>query len=277
MSLSSIAVAYYLLLSLFPMLLIVGNILPYFNLNTGVITRFLNAHLPEQLASSMDAIVHSVLSQPNTGLLSISVVFALWTFSRAISALQMAFNKGYEVSEHRDFVMARVFGIIAGLVLLLFLYVAVGLATFGEMGLERLQSVVHMNEALYHTLHNMTVPAVAIATFLVLGVLYFILPNVQIGKIRHVLPGTIFSTFVLVFLTNIIAKIISRALANLQDFKVVGTLAVFVLMLWFIFLARVLILGAIFNAVYQRHQTGEIKPRRGDIVQLLADRRKKEG
>ncbi|PWR31016.1 ribonuclease BN, partial [Listeria monocytogenes] len=78
--------------------------------------------------------------------------------------------------------------------------------------------------------------------------LYFILPNVKIRKLRYTMPGTIFSTFVLVFLTNWIAKYVSFALQRLDDLKLIGSLVVFALMIWFIFIARVLIIGAILNA-----------------------------
>lgn len=274
MNLSSIAVAYYLLLSLFPIMLIVANSLPYFNINTTEVMSFLRHNLPEQLYMTASPIVHSIFSQPNTGLFSVSIVVALWTFARALSFLQMAMNKAYGVSEHRDFIISRLFGIIAGFVILLFLYFAIALAAFGQMIIEQLQHLIHMNEAIYHALHNMTVPAIAISSFLALGLLYFILPNVKIKKIRYVLPGTFFSTFVLVFLTNFFGKYVSRALQNLEDFKIVGSLVIFALMIWFIFISRVLIIGSILNAVYQKRHSNQIETRRGEIVEFIKDIRK---
>ncbi len=105
----------------------------------------------------------------------------------------------------------------------------------------------------------MTLPAIAVATFLALMMLYFILPNVKIRKLRYTMPGTIFSTFVLVFLTNWIAKYVSFALQRLDDLKLIGSLVVFALMIWFIFIARVLIIGAILNAVYQKQKLVRLK------------------
>ena len=40
-------------------------------------------------------------------------------------------------------------------------------------------------------------------------------------------------------------------------------------MLWFIFLARILILGAVFNATYQELRQGELKSRRGDVITII--------
>ncbi len=274
MSLSSIAVAYYLLLSLFPLLLIIGNALPFFHINIDTVLNFLNENVPEQLYDGLAPVVRNVLSTTNTSLLWLSIIAGLWTFSRALSALQMSMNKAYEVYDHRDFIVSRIVGLVSGFAIFLFLYFSIALSTFGQLILERVHSWLDFDKRLYDTLHSMTLPVVALTTFLSLMLLYFILPNVKIRKIRYIMPGTIFSTFVLVFLTNLIAKYVSFALNRLNDLKLVGSLVIFALMIWFIFIARVLILGAIFNAVYQKMKLGKIETRRGEIVEFIKDIRK---
>lgn len=274
MSLSSIAVAYYLLLAIFPLVLIVGNLLPFLQIDPAGLLHFLNANLPEQLYDGVEPVIRSLLGQRNTGLLSVSVIAGLWTFSRALSALQMSMNKAYEVFEHRNFIISRIIGLVSGFAILLFLYFAIVLSTFGQFILSSVHRLFPFDKNLYNTLHNMTLPTVAVAIFLSLMMLYFILPNVKIKKLRYTMPGTIFSTFVLVFLTNWVAKYVSFALSRLDDLKLIGSLVVFALMIWFIFIARVLIIGAILNAVYQKTKLGNIETRRGEIVEFIKDIRK---
>ena len=274
MSLSSIGVAYYLLLSLFPMLLIIGNALPFFHINVSTVLHFLEDNFPEQIYTVIGPVVKNILSNPNSSLLWISILVGLWTFSRSLSALQMAMNKAYEVSNHRDFIVSRVIGMISGLAIFLFLYAAIALSTFGQIILVHIHLWIPFNDSLYQTLHNMTLPTVSIATFLSLMLLYFLLPNVKIRRLRYTMPGTLFSTFVLVFLVNLIAKYVNFALNSLTDFKLIGTLAVFALMIWFIFIARVLIIGAVLNATYQRIRTGSFQTRRGEIVEFIKEIRK---
>ncbi len=271
MSLSSIAVAYYLLLAIFPLVLIVGNILPFLQIDTSGLLVFLSNNLPNDIYKGVEPVVYNLLSQRNTGLLSVSVLAGFWTFSRALSALQMSMNKAYEVFNHRDFIISRIIGLASGFAILLFLYFSIVLSTFGQLILEQVYRVFPFDRSLYRTLHNMTLPAVAVAVFLSLMLLYFILPNVKIRKLRYTMPGTIFSTFVLVFLTNFIAKYVSFALNQLDDLKLIGSLVVFALMIWFIFIARVLIIGAILNAVYQKTQLGKIETRRGEIVEFIKE------
>lgn len=274
MSLSSIAVAYYLLLAIFPLGLIVGNILPFLHINTTALLSFLSDQLPSDVYKGIEPVINNLLNQRNTGLLSLSVLAGFWTFSRALSALQMSMNKAYEVFNHRDFIVSRVIGLAAGFAILLFLYFSIVLSTFEQLILEQVHRIFAFDDHLYRTLHNMTLPAIAVATFLSLMMLYFILPNVKIRKLRYTMPGTIFSTFVLVFLTNWIAKYVSFALQRLDDLKLIGSLVVFALMIWFIFIARVLIIGAILNAVYQKIKVGKIETRRGEIVEFIKEIRK---
>ena len=268
MSLSSVAVAYYLLLSLFPLVMIVGNILPFLHLDTAVIMNFLRDNLPPQLHDTVATIVENVLSKPSAGLLSVSFITAFWTFYKAMTSLQMAINKAYGVKDHRDFLVGQFFSLIASLVIILFLFIAVLLATFGQLVLEKLYQYIKFDEHLYVTLHNMTLPAVAFTIFCALALLYFIMPNVKIRSIKYVLPGALFSTFVLTFLTNIFGKYIGRSTDAMKDFKIVGSLVVFGLMLWFIFIAKVLIFGAILNAVYLK-RNNKIENRRGEIKDII--------
>lgn len=274
MSLSSIAVAYYLLLSLFPMLLIIGNALPFFKINVDTVLDFLSANVPEQLYDGLAPVVENILSNPNTSLLWVSILAGLWTFSKALSALQMSMNKAYEVSEHRDFILSRLIGMISDLAIFLFLYFSIALSTFGQIILQQVHRSFHFNDQLYQTLHSMTLPAVSLATFLSLVLLYYLLPNVKIRKIRYALPGAVFSTIILVFFMNFIAQLVNLSLRQLNDFKLIGSLLIFALMIWFIFISRVLIIGSILNATFQRMREGEFETRRGEIVKFIKDHKK---
>ncbi len=106
MSLSSIAVAYYLLLAIFPLGLIIGNILPFLHIDTSGLLSFLSEQLPSDVYRGIEPVINNLLNQRNTGLLSLSVLAGFWTFSRALSALQMLMNKAYEVFNHRDFIVS---------------------------------------------------------------------------------------------------------------------------------------------------------------------------
>ncbi|MCL2681598.1 MAG: YihY/virulence factor BrkB family protein, partial [Streptococcaceae bacterium] len=135
MSLSSIAVAYYLIISLFPMLLIIGNALPYFHLNTGQILHFFQEYLPAPIFDGLEDVIKSLFEQSNPALLSFSILVGVWTFARALDALQLSMNKAYGVNLHRDFFFRRLIGIFVGIIILLFIYVMIMLTTAGGVAL----------------------------------------------------------------------------------------------------------------------------------------------
>lgn len=85
---TSIAVAYYLLISIFPLMLIAANILPYFHIRPTQILLSLQKVLPASLYRIVAQMISSVLTKPSTGLLSFSIISALWIFSQSIAYLQ---------------------------------------------------------------------------------------------------------------------------------------------------------------------------------------------
>lgn len=110
--LTSIAVAYYLLISIFPLLLIVVNILPYFRIPIAEFLEAIEGVLPESLYEMIAKVIRNVLTQPSSGLLSFSILSALWAFSQSMSFLQKAFNKAYGVAKDRGIISHRLFSLV---------------------------------------------------------------------------------------------------------------------------------------------------------------------
>lgn len=93
--LTSVAVAYYWLVSIFPLLMIMVNILPYFQIP---VSNFLLTIKEFCLIQCMmwSPRLSEVLTQPSTGLLSFAVLSALWTFSKSMDFLQKLLTKPME-------------------------------------------------------------------------------------------------------------------------------------------------------------------------------------
>ncbi|MFK5219987.1 YhjD/YihY/BrkB family envelope integrity protein, partial [Lactococcus cremoris] len=81
---------------------------PFLHINTTALLSFLSEQLPSDVYKGIEPVINNLLNQRNTGLLSLSVLAGFWTFSRALSALQMSMNKAYEVFNHRDFIVSRI-------------------------------------------------------------------------------------------------------------------------------------------------------------------------
>lgn len=272
---TSIAVAYYFLISIFPLLLIVTNILPYFHIQTDTFLGTLKDILPDSLYNPVVKLTSSILSQPSTGLLSLSILSALWTFSQTMTYLQKAFNKAYGVEQGRGLIWARLFSFMVSLGLQLMLGLSLVLAMFGRMIVQLVHQVWAFDETIYHSLLNVTQPMVYLMLFATLVLLYFLLPNVRIGKVRYVLPGASFVVLVLYSVTNIFSAYIERYMERFLDARFLGSVLVVVVMFWFILIAKILIFGAMLNVSYQACYEPQFRPRNGELKTFVEDEIKK--
>lgn len=103
MDLSAVAVAYYLMLTAFPLIVIAANIFPYLNLDISVLLSFMEKNLPTNIYPTVSAITTDIFSNPSGGILGVATLTAFWTMSKSLTSLQKAINKAYGVSQHRDF------------------------------------------------------------------------------------------------------------------------------------------------------------------------------
>lgn len=269
MDLSSIAVAYYLLLTIFPFFVLLANIFPYININTDQILMFLQENLPEELYQTTSGIVINIFNEPNTGLVWISIATGLWTMSRSMTFLQKSINKAYGVQDHRDIVLGYLFGFLSSLVVILFLAIAILLSTFGKAALHLLYSNYPFDPKLFDLLMSLTQPVTAAVFFIALGVLYYILPNVHIRKMRYIMPGTIFTTFVFMTMTSIFGRYVTSMMDRLDNLRMFGSITILAVMLWFTVFAKVIIFGAILNASYQKKHMDDFETRDGNLITLI--------
>ena len=266
---STIAVAYYLILTVFPLIVIAANVFPYLNIDTTDLLKFMNEHLPKQFYAPAANVVKDIFSTPSGQLLGVASLTGFWTMIKSLSSLQKAINKAYGASEHRDVFISHIVGGLMSLVILFLLTFALMLSTIIQSVLRVITQTYPIGSKMTQFILNSIQPLSIAVVFLGMMVLYFVLPNVKIRKIRYVMPGTIFTTLVIGYLSNLFGTYVIRTLSRLVDIKLFGSIMIFVFMLWFIFLARILILGAVFNATYQELRQGELKSRRGDVITII--------
>lgn len=249
--LTSVAVAYYWLISIFPLLLVVVNILPYFQIPVSNFLKVVNEFLPDTVYDVVAKIITEVLTQPSTGLLSFAVLSALWTFSKSMNFLQKAFNKAYGVAKNRGMISHQLMSLFVSFGLQILFALALFLSVFGRMLLNLIKSYWKSDSPIFDYLQDLTGPLVYALIFAILVMLYYFLPNVKVPRIRYVLPGSIFVLLTLVLILNIFSASVNNYINNLVDVRFVSSIIFVVTMFWFILLAKILIIGAVINASVQ--------------------------
>ena len=249
--LTSVAVAYYWLISIFPLLLVVINILPYFQIPVSNFLKVVNEFLPDTMYDVVAKIITEVLTQPSTGLLSFAVLSALWTFSKSMNYLQKAFNKAYGVAKNRGMISHQLMSLFVSFGLQILFACALFLSVFGRILLDFLKNYWQSDNPIFVYLEDLTGPLVFTLIFAILVMFYYFLPNVKVPRIRYVLPGSIFVLLTLVLLLNIFSVYVNNYVNHIVDVRFFSSIVVVVMMFWFILIAKILIVGAVINASVQ--------------------------
>ena len=249
--LTSVAVAYYWLISLFPLLMIAVNILPYFQIPISNFLLTLKELLPDTIYDVVAKIAREVLTQPSAGLLSFAVISALWTFSKSMNFLQKAFNKAYGIAKNRGIISHQLMSLLVSLGLQILFALALFLSMFGHMLLDLLKNYWKSESSLFAYLQDFTGPLIYALLFAILIMLYYFLPNVKVGRIRYVLPGSLFVFVTLISLLTIFSAYFNNYVNYLVDVRFFSSIIVVVMMFWFIIIAKILIIGAVINASVQ--------------------------
>ncbi|HFI0353569.1 TPA: YihY/virulence factor BrkB family protein [Streptococcus suis] len=266
---TSVAVAYYLLIGIFPILLTLANLLPYFPFDIDLVLSVVAEFVPDRLYPSVSDFITSILTKPSSSWLGISIATTLWTLSRSMTILQKAVNKAYGINEHRDFIVGHLIGIFLGIGLQVIILLSMTLLTFGQVIISYLSQLFPLDNQWLKGLLSQTQLVGLIALFTGLIMLYFFLPNIRIQKIRYILPGTSFVLLVMTSVGKLFTIYVDNYANRLLDFRMVTAVIFLVFMLWFIFMAQVLIVGAVINASVQSMQVEEFHARDGDIVSIL--------
>lgn len=105
---TSIVIAYYALLAIFPSIILLGNTLPLLNIKASTVLVYLESAVPATIYKTLYPIIISFLDHSSGGLISVSALVALWATSRGVNALKLAFNETYGVEESQSAITARI-------------------------------------------------------------------------------------------------------------------------------------------------------------------------
>lgn len=251
---TSVVIAYYLLLSLFPLLIVAGNILPYLNIDPASVIAYVETLLPQPVRPLLEPVIRSLLSQASGGLLSISILGTLWSASKGVSFLQKGMDKAYGIPKNSSsFVAKRLVSLITLLLVLLMLVAFALVYSFGQLLLETLAPQLPWAGSLLGFLGGLKWPVTLVFLFLMLLIVYRVTPDVQL-KLKEAVPGALLATAGLFALVQAFTLYIRFSTATVSGY---GALAGFiVLMFWLNFTAILVLLGAVLNAAIGEYRRG---------------------
>ena len=133
--------AYFLILSVFPALLLVLSMLRYTGLQVEALIELLRDFLPEALMGAVEELVYSTYLHSNGAVVGVAAMTALWSASRGVYGLLQGLNAIYGVSENRGYFYTRAISVVYMFLFLLVLLLTLFLHVFGGTLLNMLTMV----------------------------------------------------------------------------------------------------------------------------------------
>lgn len=269
MGVTSSVVAYYLLLSFFPLLIAIGNILPLLHIDQAQVLSMIKTMIPNQIYILFVPAIKTLLTNGSKELLSISAVATLWSASKSINALQIAMNKAYGVTRTTNYFVMR---FISMLMLVLFFCAIIGVMVvigFGKVILDGIQPFLEIPDSIITTFQTVKWPLTATILLTILTLIYWMVPNAKIG-IRSAFPGAVLATVGWLALTQVFGIYMKYFATSFNGYKIIGTFMV--LMIWLKFAAMVIVFCGVVNTVIAEYRSGGDLRQRRDPIELLTQR-----
>ena len=184
---------YFIVLSLFPALLLLLGLLRYTPLTAEHLMELLADFLPEALNDGAQELVFATWQNTTASLVGLSAVTALWSASRGIYGLLTGLNAVYGAEEDRGYFYTRGISMIYTFAFFLVLLLTLVLHVFGS-------SLVNFLTMVDHPVVIFVTDHLNLRFFLLLTVqtgvftlMFMVLPNKR-NRFRESLPGGLFSS-----------------------------------------------------------------------------------
>lgn len=253
-------ISFYLLLSIVPVLLLLTQVLGYFNLSMETLMQWIK----DYTGSDVTGMLNNIFEFSSVGAGNIIfVAVALWAASRAQFAIMRITNYTYAASNPSeggrviDYFIERFRAVWTMAIIIITLVFAILILAYGELLLQWALKLLHLDgDYVWKLLSKIRwLPGLAMY-FLMVSYVYYIMPSER-RNFREILPGSIFASIGMLAVTWLYAKYI-KTFAN-YDIIYGALSSIVAILFWFYFLAWVLCLGILFNKVW--HDTSEFSKR----------------
>lgn len=280
----SIVVTYYLLLSFFPLLIALGNVLPYLNINEQAILPYIRDLLPPDIYNILKETIGNLLSKSNGGLLSASAIGTFWAISKGINGIRLSLNRAYGLYDEKMPIFRRLFSFLMVFFLILVLIFLMFIMGFGQVILEYILPILGLPDHLLNVFQTLRWPVTSSILFVVLLVIYYFLPSAKV-HFKTILAGSLFTTISWMIVTQFFSIYINHFTKSISSYGVLGSFILF--MFWLNIAATLIIVGGVLNVTLEKYIYGEICVKKNALgvfienkientEQKQADKRKKE-
>lgn len=244
--------SFFIVISFFPFIMLLLTLIQFIpNINKSDLLSIMVAIMPDMLDSFVVGIIDDLYTKSPATIVSVTAILAVWSASRGMLSIERSFNRVYEVTKKRNYIVRR---IICSGYTLIFIVACAGSLLLLVLGSSLQNLVLHLFPVLSRVTHYI----ISFRTLLALTILilvftgfYTYLPGEK-QPLRSQLPGAVFSTLGWL----IFSSLFSLYFKYFSNFSYMyGSLtAIVLLMLWLYICICIMLIGAEINYHFSIHK-----------------------
>ena len=239
--------SFFLILSVFPVLVILLAMMRYTGMQVEIFTDLVAEVVPGALMPMVNRLVLSAYVNSTGTVLSVSLVAALWSASRGMYSFVTGLNAIYDVKENRGYFRTRLISMGYTFAFLIVLLLTLVLHVFGADLLRILEDLPIPGFLL--NLLDLRVFVLLILQTALFATMFMVLPNER-NRLKESLPGALLASIGWQIFTNVYSAYAQKFTAYASIYGSVYVVALG--MLWLYFCICIVFYGGVLNKTLQK-------------------------
>ncbi len=246
----SAASAFYLLFSLFPLIIFVFSLLEL--LDPGLAARFesalpqLDVLVPDAVLDVLQNFLDSVSRTTGVSVISVTALGLLWAASRGVGSIVASLNIIYHAESKYNFLLRRLLGIIAIFASSILLIVILLVLAFNRLAINYLQKFITLPDFIFQDQFDIFANLAALLILTLIFTAIFTILKRQRSYFRHTLVASVITALGWI----IISYGLSLFISNQSNYYLMyGSITgIIFLMLWLYLAVYIVMIGAFIHA-----------------------------
>ena len=239
--------AFFLVLSLFPGLMLLVSILTYTSLDVQDILELLSQLLPAPFLPMAQQLVQGAYDASTISLLSVSAVTAVWSASRGILGLKKGLNAVYNVREKRSYLLTRGISMVYTVLFVVVLVLTLVIHVFGTTILDYLRMTTDPFLQFVMDVIDLRIVLLLILQTALFSTMYAALPYKRLNPVQCI-PGALFSSVGWLIFSDLFSVYVEYFPKYANIFG--SVYAVVLAMLWLYCCINIIFYGAVVNRIF---------------------------
>lgn len=241
---------YFIVLSVFPALLLVLSALSYTGLTVENLLEMLEGVLPQALMGTARQLILSVYKNASGAVAGVSALTAIWSSSRGVYGLLTGLNAIYGVSEDRGYLYTRFISVLYTFALEAVILLTLVLHVFGNSLLKFIRSLNLPAMTVLMDILDLRFVFLLLVQSLLFTLMFMILPNRR-NRFWESLPGGLLASIGWLLFSNLYSAYVTHfpSYANIYG----SVYAIAISMLWLYCCLEIIFFGGALNQLLERY------------------------